>query len=418
MGQIRTYQTDYLRTGSEQINYKRFDSDGVYIETVDDNILINCPTDVVPLDRSLQKLYDKPLNKVKFTSTLINYNPKTSNSQFLFDDEGWVLGTGGLNHTAATVVEDTNYDVKALSVNKFLTASGSLVTADIIKTKLSDTTIRQSLPIIISFSYYIKDNAIPPFTTIVGDYRFDIRAKVDASGDGSVDHIYNFDTDEWEELNGQSYNYQLLNNETGKWVGFTKTIQPFFYRNAQGGLIDVFDKEIEISISYPNNLDTSDQTFIDNFSVSEKIESNISKITNVRERFSYDSGYTGEYETESIMSNELKNNIGFFGRIQGNYKRLRDGAGKTLEAIITQEIINDSRDHLTKYEGDFRNVGENNVGLHNKIWVDFGADTLEEPVSCYIDAMTFNVKRGDYQIRMHVPNQDDDYPTTYKSIAE
>lgn len=415
MGQIRTYQTDYLRTGSEQINYKRFDNDGVYIETVDDNILVNCPTDVVPLDRSLQKLYDKPLNKVKFTSTLIDFNPKTSNSQFLFDDEGWILpdpGTGQ-NVAQAEVVEATAFSVKPLTGNKYLQAQGSNVSKTIIRSDSTETLVRQSLPIVIAFSYYLQNNS-----NTITDFRYEITAKIDASANGTMDHIYNFDTKEWEAFTSQSYNHQILNNVTDKWIGFSKTIEPFFYRDAQGDLIDVLDKRIEISISYPNGAALADVTYIDNFSVSEKIEANFAKITNIRERFSYDNGYTGEYETESIMSNELKNNESFFGRIDGNYKRQRDGSSKSLEAIITQEIINDSRDHLTKYEGDFRNVGENNVGLHNKIWVDFGADILEEPVSCYIDAMTFNVKKGNYQIRMHVPNQDDDYLTTYKSIAE
>ena len=56
MGQIRTYQTDYLRQGAEQISFKRFTYDGTYQETIDANVLINCPEDVVPLNLSLQKL--------------------------------------------------------------------------------------------------------------------------------------------------------------------------------------------------------------------------------------------------------------------------------------------------------------------------------------------------------------------------
>jgi len=56
--------------------------------------------------------------------------------------------------------------------------------------------------------------------------------------------------------------------------------------------------------------------------------------------------------------------------------------------------------------------------LHNKLWIDFGADLLQEPVSCYLDAMKYDVKASEYSIRMHVPNQDDDVGSTYNVIVE
>jgi len=73
---------------------------------------------------------------------------------------------------------------------------------------------------------------------------------------------------------------------------------------------------------------------------------------------------------------------------------------------------------LTKYEGTFRNINTKNIGLHNKIWIDFGIDTLQEPVSAYIDSMTFSVKDAEVRVNLHIPNQDDDVASTYKSIAE
>ena len=73
MGQIQTNQTDYLRQGKEQINFKRFDFDGTYIETIDENVLINCPTEFVPLEKSLVKLYEKPLKKAEFSTNLNSF---------------------------------------------------------------------------------------------------------------------------------------------------------------------------------------------------------------------------------------------------------------------------------------------------------------------------------------------------------
>ena len=73
---------------------------------------------------------------------------------------------------------------------------------------------------------------------------------------------------------------------------------------------------------------------------------------------------------------------------------------------------------MRKYEGTFRAANNNFLGLHNKIWIDYGSDSLQEPVSCYIDAMKYDVKYAEYDIRMHIPNQDDDVDTTYNVLLE
>lgn len=408
MAGIRNYQTDYLRQGKEQINYKVFDSSGTYVETVDENILVNCPSDLVPLNKNLVKLYEKPMLETKFTTELASLNYINQNGQFLYDGDGWTLGTSGLGHTAPEIIEANDYTVKPLSGNKYVRANGTGVADLMIKTDISENTVRQGYPIQFGFSYYLEDNN----AAITGKYRYDIRAKIDASGNGTTDRIYNFDSNQWETDTGQTYKFSILNDVTGKWVGFNKVIEPFFYDS------DENDKGIEISISFPNNVALGDITYIDNFVIGEKIDFNFAKMTAIRKRFSYDGGFTGKYETRNIMSNELKDDDNFVGQIEGTFERPRDTNPKTLEAIITQEIMNDSRDYMTKYEGTFRNINNTNVGLHNKLWIDFGTNLLQEPVSCYLDSLKFDVKAGQYDIRMHTPNQDDDVLSTYKVIAE
>ncbi len=412
MGQIRTYQLDFLNKGEEKINYKVFDSDGTYVETIDENILFTSPEDLVPLNKSLTKLYEKPMLETKFITELAELNYVNQNSQFLYGTDGWVLGTAGLGHGAAEIIEANAFTVKPLSGNKYLKAAGTGSNDLMVKTKLSENSVRQGVDIQIAFSYFVQDNAVSPFGTLSGKYHYLLSATIDASGNGSVDHEYNFLENKWQSLTGTPEVFGIVNDVTGKWVGFNKTLQPFSYSS------DDSDKNIEISLSFPSNLDLSDITFIDNFTIAEKIEFNFNKFTNVRSRFSYDGGFTGKYETKNIMSNELKSDDNFVGQIEGNYIRPRDSSNKTLEAIITQEIMNDSRDYMTKYEGTFRNINTKNLGLHNKIWIDYGVDTLQEPVSAYIDSMTFSVKDAEVRVNLHIPNQDDDVASTYKSIAE
>jgi hypothetical protein len=104
-----------------------------------------------------------------------------------------------------------------------------------------------------------------------------------------------------------------------------------------------------------------------------------------------------------------------YGKVFGDWYRSRDKTNylKSLEQITTQQVINDYRDFVLRYEGDLYNNNVLPLGLHNKIWVNFGSSILQEPVSCYIDSMSYNVKKNTYSIVMHVPNQDDDLSSTF-----
>ena len=75
--------------------------------------------------------------------------------------------------------------------------------------------------------------------------------------------------------------------------------------------------------------------------------------------------------------------------------------------------MNDFRNFVIRYEGDLYNNNNDPIGLHNKAWINFGTSVLQEPVSCYIDALNYNVKRNLYSVVMHVPNQDDDLATDF-----
>ncbi len=414
MGQIRTYQLDFLNKGEEKINYKVFDSDGTYVETKDENVLFTSPDDLVPLNRSLTKLYEKPMLETRFVTELAELNFINQNSQFLYGTDEWTIGSDVTNMDVIGVVESNDFTVKALSGNKYFKVQGGIVTAPLIKSDITANTVRQGVPIGIGLSYHIA-----PGSATSASYRYPIFAIIDTSGNGSPDYMYDFEEKKWiTYANDASSNpgrqFGIKNTVINKWVGFSKTIETFEY--------DTNDNDVNISVGILGasglGYTAGDMTYFDNFTIAEKIELNFNKVTNVRSRFSYDGGFTGKYETKNIMSNELKSDENFVGQIQGDYKRPRDSSNKTLEAIITQEIINDSRDYLTKYEGTFRNINTKNIGLHNKIWIDFGIDTLQEPVSAYIDSMTFSVKDAEVRVNLHIPNQDDDVASTYKSIAE
>lgn len=83
-----------------------------------------------------------------------------------------------------------------------------------------------------------------------------------------------------------------------------------------------------------------------------------------------------------------------------------------LHQIIAQYILNDHRDFIPRYEGTLYNEKDTPLLPHNKVWVNFGSSLLQEKVSCYIDAMKYDLRKNTHQVIMHVPNQDDDLAST------
>jgi len=125
------------------------------------------------------------------------------------------------------------------------------------------------------------------------------------------------------------------------------------------------------------------------------------------------SNLTGVLEfTDLQLSNNNYNNI-----ITTDFIRPRDDNAnfiKSVEQIVTQQVINDYRTNLVRYEGKLYNLLNDPIGLNNKVWINFGSSILREPVSCYIDGMTYNVIKNSFDVIMHIPNQDDDQTSTFK----
>jgi len=115
---------------------------------------------------------------------------------------------------------------------------------------------------------------------------------------------------------------------------------------------------------------------------------------------------------KKLNTNNLKESL-FLGRFEGSFRRKNFPESKTLDSIVNQEVINDYRASVKRYEGDFYRKDDSTDPLQffNKIWINFGTSTLQDSSSAIIDSMEYNVKSNTYKIIMHLPNQDDDILT-------
>jgi hypothetical protein len=97
------------------------------------------------------------------------------------------------------------------------------------------------------------------------------------------------------------------------------------------------------------------------------------------------------------------------------FLRTRDNYGtfsttnyfKNIYEIENQNIANDFREFVTRYDGTFRNNKVQPLSMHNKLWFNW-LNYESDPQSTIIDGIKYDVKNSEYKIKSHLPNDDDD----------
>jgi len=401
-------------TGEEIIEYKVFDRLGNYKFTTTENVILKAPTDLKPVGADLYKEYLRPYNQVKYDVTLSDLKYLNQNPQLLYGDHQWVL-----NSTYNVVVHEDAQ--KALVGDKTIRVPIHGVNIDdpsvVIKNDIDTVVSGVNKGFTIGFSFFVEPNDQVNFSDEF-EYNVEIFVKaIDPNNNNTL--YYDFKDDEWDD-NVSSDNRKKKEKFTSisTWQNFEVDLKPF--RGFNG------DAKMELNIRYINFTTYPDPsesliryTYFDKIFIAEKtdyasemIVSNTQNVLNTK---------TGIYEFGDIFISNYLGSDHFQGGYSGNFQRPRDfsyfsGALPSIENIITQEILNDFRDFVKRYEGTFYNLKSEPipVSLHNKIWIDFGSGTFREGVSCYIDSMKYNVKANEYEITMHTPNQDNDVESDFR----
>ena len=419
MGKIRNLQLDYLEGGSEMIDYKIFDSDGTYIQTDNEDILYKTKRDLIPLNTDLVREYERPLKKVSLETNLTNLYFKNQNAHFLYGDEKYVIQPPATGTSA--IQSDDNEPVSALSGSKYFktteTTQETTATASLTISR-EYLTVAQGKKLTVGFNYYLA--------TDDDSDSFEFRVKIGlqhtyAAAPTTYDKQYDFENEKWIDFSGITGDMKRSSNETStvnSWGKLTLDIEPYRSDSHDGDVhLDVVICRLK-NVPSGTNSDFS-ALYIDNFFIAETIDFSDNKVISTRTQNPNNGTYSAHEEKKGlILSNEAENTDYFIGKIEGDFKRQRDSVGKKLEQCITAEILNDYRGYLSRYEGTFRDKGLQPMGFHNKIHVDFGSDVFQEENSCYIDSMKYNVKAAEFDISMHVPNQDDDVSSFYVTKFE
>jgi hypothetical protein len=397
---IRASETSSLQTnGTETIKYFIYNSSGVYQSDSSVDVLSQVPSDLQPLNNSLVKEYLRPLNQ---------YIIEVETTNNFFDVDRVINGGfehAGTNWTLTNATIDTSFAFKG---------NRSVKTTNVVTSASSTTVVLQnSTGIEVTSNTAIADTLIINnyFDSTSGNDRgFRFQIKIVEVGPGAADTYY------WNQSSGAWTTSATINEQevdtNRRWKKYTYNLDPYpagntanyeltlylysaYQNTSTSGFNEMYYDSIQLE--YKNYDGTNRTDIFSKFDLLQFIRSRTADLSGVKE-----SG--GFYFTNDK-----------YGRILGDYYRSRDKTNylKSIEKITTQQVMNDYRNFVVRYEGDLYNNNTNPIGLHNKVWINFGTSVLQEPVSCYLDNITYNVKRNLYSVVMHVPNQDDDITSDF-----
>ena len=417
MGTIRSEQTRLLQeNGTENIEFFVYDKDGNAKSTLKQtkDVLKQIPSNLSPINQDLQLEYLRPLrDAIKTTKTnqmlLINKNPNFRYKTFNWD----ITASKATVQIPSQILFDVNPISGLYCLYQEQMPQVPEKTTYMIKNILSDTPIVSGRDIEISWNYYI-------FTGIgATNVKQFISIGLDSTNDGSVNKMYNFETNKFETgtFTNDEYFKKIDYSNLDQWSKYSTTIQANLTSTETSPHIEV--KLFQVSGSEV----PFGKVFFDGLSISQKISSptkihtrrrgGIFKLIDGAITFEENENVTGEYvQKQTFLSNEIdtKSVNHFPNEFSRKDRPLSYYSTNTLDKNVLQEIINDYRSPLKRYEGTFYKDDSDVVPIYfyHKLWVNFGTSVLQEPVSAIIDEMEFDVKQNQYRIVMHLPNQDDD----------
>ena len=419
---IKASQTSYLvANGTEAVELVLYNYLGVYQSTNDVNVLKEIPTNLKPLNNSFLQTNLRPLEKYSYKIDL------SQNDTNYFKNGGFEFGTISTNTILNWVTYSAVSGVSAAAIldnvivlqgnNSVKTTNSNTVLANTRKMLTTTETVMinsQTLANVFKFNIFVSHNS----TSAVQLYY--IIKVVDNSPDSYVDIWWKATTEAWVS---SEFKNPVTLEEVNVWEEFEFDIESFPSGYDVGVTVEFYEPRVAtvngFNAFYIDNVSFS----YTNPDFSDFYKKKTKSLEVIRKR-DITASLSGVLDVSDIkVSNILYNYQAFLGGISGVYFRPRDnyyiggtsynpGLMLPIEEITTQQVMNDYRNFVTRYEVDLYNLEKTPLGLQNKVWVNFGNSILQNPVSCYIDSMTYNVKKNTYSVTMHIPNQNDDIANT------
>jgi len=407
---IRALETaNLVNNGTELPKFVVYNYQGTYQSTSNIEVLRKLPTDLTPLDNTLFKEYLRPLNEVKITHETSQYleTNQLQNSGFENGLTFWSTYTSTSTTSPGEISDDFakqgNQSFKNSQVQTSTNTRKTLTSGDV--SVVNSTHLGHTLKINTYFDVNSNYGEV--------NFRWQLRIE-DNNPIPPLDPTYYWNDSSESWTTTAVINTQSIDEDPDKWQEFSYDLGSFPY---SGNLV------LDLYEPYVQNSGGLNALYYDNITLEfdrkdgDKRTDFYGKIDDfIYRRTRTSSNLTGNIQITDLQLSH--NNYANALSSTPDIIRPRDNNSSfstTMEKIVTQQVLNDYRTQLVRYEGKLYNLEKDPMALQNKIWIDFGSSVLREPVSCIIDSMTYNVKRNTYEVIMHIPNQDDDISSTFKA---
>lgn len=379
-------------TKKEFIDFRTYDKDGSSLGTKRLPVLYDNNNQLKATNNDLSREYLQPVSEVKTIAEYVKTKTSFYNSGFEYGNFGFtILNDISSNPYAEIATDEVSF--KGRRSLKLTNAAGSL--NDLLECFKFETPTFNPNEIkyddfTFKIKYYIKTSSTTT-TAIDSIFAFKIQT-TDADGLKSWNiETKSFQYGDWTNRIGNTEGNTFIDfsnkiNNNGLNIDFSATTATLVFtvntvRSTNTNYVTTYFDNMEV-IQEKTIPQTGDQNFI-------------SRITNAGTK-------------TTIKNRQVQNITNFMGyRTRDNYETLGSNLWRPLTDLINQNIANDFREFLTRYEGTLRNLKVQPLSMHNKVWFYWtGFET--DPQTTIIDGLKYDVKNASFKLKSHLPNDDDD----------
>ena len=352
----------------------------IYKGKADHNVSRRVRADLQPLHNDMVVEYLPPLKKVITTSDQKRYNRFLRTYFYAADFEfgtDYVASYGSVDSHDIVEKGDKSYKL----TNAITTQSYRVTALDAGGTADYDTLITyQTGKLNIDFSYYIDSTNTSP------NYKIQYAIKIDHTP------LLGTPTTSYYDVENATYGSSIVYNE----IGITDKDQLNTWRTKSISA-DAFFYDVNVHVifyfTYVTSYTGYNALYLDNINIYQDLVNPDNKILDAKRDVN-----SGIYENDLLPAESFREyNNGELGDLQNN----------------AQEILNDYRNFVPRYEGTFYNNNSKPITPLCKPYIDFGTE-FQGYQSEMVDGMRYNVKANEYSLIMHTSNNDPDVTATFQ----
>lgn len=384
-------------TKKEFIDFRTYDKDATSLGTKRLQILYDNNNELKAINDDLSREYLQPASQVVTEGEYIKTKNSFYNAGFEYGSYGFniflIPGSSPIEPYAEVATDEISFrGQRSLKFTENVPTTGG-VSCFSFQTDSFNPQVVSYEDFTFKIKYYIKTTGTQPITST---FQFTL-STVDVGG-------IKYWNAEDKTFQSAFYTNQITQSDVNVFVNYSTKL------NNEGLTIGTSTSR-NLILTIRNTQTTSsdyETTYFDNVEIQQ--EKNISETE--------DQNFTSKLINPGVKT-FIKKRKGIpytypsFARTRENYfDFFGDNLGRGKTDLINQNIANDFREFVTRYNGTFRNLKVQPLSIHNKVW--FYWNQLEtDPQTTIIDGLKYDVKNAAFKIKSHLPNDDDDVDNNF-----